>query len=157
MEIIYFSEISEIPFIRSSTSWNRKALSWQPVCFTYSVMQTWEFVRGFAPDLLPLLQLTLQFIACRQIYRPWTVSNLAASAYKSNISLFYYYLQVSSIVLSRSCTKRTQAQHSVHTKQYNPVQASDLCRFKQAKGLTHCLKQVNCFFSKSKSRQADGV
>lgn len=68
----------------------------------------------------------------------YTLSNLAASAHKSNTSLFYYYSHVSDTVLSISCAKRIpipvslesekyQAWCSVHTKQHNPIQASELC------------------------------
>lgn len=39
VEIIYFNEISGIHFVRSSMFWGRKPLSWQAVCFTYSITQ----------------------------------------------------------------------------------------------------------------------
>lgn len=96
-----------------------------------------------------------------------SLSNLAASAHKSNISLFYYYSRVSDIVFSVSCAKRIpipvslqpekyQAWCSVHTKHHNPIQASELC-ITQAKGLAHFFQTNGFFLKKARLRAGKQV
>lgn len=116
MEVIYFGEIGEIHFIRSSISWNRKPLSWWPVYFPYSIMQMWEFIRYFASFLLPSFQ-----IYFRQIYITMhSLSKPAASVHKKNISLCYYYSHISHIVLVISCTKRIPIPVSLESESIRP-------------------------------------
>lgn len=47
-----------------------------------------------------------------------SLSNLPASAHKSNISLFYYYLHVSGIVFSISCAKRIPIPVNLESEKY---------------------------------------
>ena len=159
MEIIYFIEISGIHFIRSSTFWGRKPLSWRSLCFTYSVMQIWEFIRDFSSFLLPSLPFNV-YLLQTNLHTTNSLSNLAASAHKSNISLFHCYAHVSDTVFSISWAKRIpipvslesekyQAWCSLPTKQRNPIQASELC-ITQTEGRAHCFKRVEFFFLKAR-------